>query len=118
MNCTKCNIENIEGAQFCKNCGAKLNQTQIFEEKNSNKVITLFVAVISSFILVELFYFAGTKFDFEYVYEITDIPTLMTFIPTITLLIAALLMPNQKAKIALFIAFAIMFTFLVGYYPM
>ncbi|WP_158974266.1 zinc-ribbon domain-containing protein [Cellulophaga sp. L1A9] len=116
MKCTSCRIENKESAQFCRNCGAPLHSTNQVPDASSNKTIWLLLAVIASFVVVELGYFVISTFELEFVYDVINLSTFMTLIPTLTLLIAAVLAPNQKAKIALSIGFALMFIFLAGYY--
>ncbi|ADV48016.1 zinc ribbon domain-containing protein [Cellulophaga sp. E16_2] len=116
MKCTACRIENKENAQYCRNCGAPLHPTNQAPDSSSNKTIWLLLAVIASFVVVELGYFLISTFELDFIYDVVNLFSFMTLIPTLTLLIAAVLIPNQKAKIALFIGFGLMLLFLAGYY--
>ncbi|AIY11969.1 zinc ribbon domain-containing protein [Cellulophaga baltica] len=116
MKCTTCSVLNTEEAQYCRNCGASLYPTNEAPDAGSSKTIWLLIAVIASFVVVELGYFVISTFQLDFIYDMINLSSFMTLIPTLTLLIAAVLMPNQKAKIALFIGFGLMLLFLAGYY--
>ncbi len=116
MKCTACSVLNTEEAQYCRNCGASLYPTNEAPDASSSKTIWLLIAVIASFVVVELGYFVISTFQLDFIYDMINLSSFMTLIPTLTLLIAAVLMPNQKAKIALFIGFGLMLLFLAGYY--
>jgi len=45
MNCKKCNFQNEDSAQFCKNCGAELKQRQSHLPKKKNSLLWVLGAV-------------------------------------------------------------------------
>ncbi|QXP54117.1 zinc ribbon domain-containing protein [Cellulophaga sp. HaHa_2_1] len=116
MKCTACSVLNTEEAQYCRNCGTPLYPSNEASDASSNKTVWLLLAVIASFVIVELGYFVISTFELDFIYDVINLSSFMMLIPTLTLLIAAVLTPNQKAKIALFIGFGLMLLFLAGYY--
>ncbi len=106
MKCLNCSIINSENAQFCKNCGTELSfvATTTQNIDKPDKSINLLLIVMGTGLLMSLFYLIINKItsiDFGRIYMYLHIATsIISF--TVTL-IAAILIPNKKAKIFLFI---------------
>lgn len=116
MKCIVCTTENNDTAQFCKNCGNKLTVSiPTSDNENTDKIVNLFMLVIGSNLFVGLFYFVINMLEFIEIYSLSFVTIITNLIVAITTLVAAILMPNQKAKIFLFIAFALEILFFIGY---
>jgi predicted acyltransferase len=51
MNCPKCQTQNEENAQFCRNCGTNLHQVLMSNSDNKSSDILLIVFIIVALIL-------------------------------------------------------------------
>ncbi len=52
MFCPKCGIENVDNAQFCENCGYKLNSTDTQVTPLPNKILILMKKQYSGMVIV------------------------------------------------------------------
>ncbi|WP_158974267.1 zinc ribbon domain-containing protein [Cellulophaga sp. L1A9] len=115
MKCVACSTENIPSALFCKRCGAKLIPQKNQNNEDVDKIVNLFMLIIGSGLVVSLFYFVINILEFIDIYSIQPIRIITNLIVPIVTLVAAILMPNQKAKVFLFIAFALEIMIFVRY---
>ncbi|WP_405269375.1 hypothetical protein [Cellulophaga sp. Ld12] len=115
MKCLACTTENDPSALFCKKCGAKLITQKNQDTVDVDKVVNLFLLIIGSGLIVSLFYFVINLLEFIDVYSIRPLRIITNLVVPVVTLIAAILMPHQKAKVFLFVAFALEIVIFIKY---
>ncbi|WP_165749992.1 zinc ribbon domain-containing protein [Cellulophaga sp. Z1A5H] len=115
MNCIACSTENIPSALFCKNCGAKLVPQKNQNNEDVDKIVNLFMLIIGSGLVVSLFYFFINLIEYIDIYSITPVRIITSLVVPVVTLVAAILMPHQKAKVFLFVAFTLEIIFFIRY---
>jgi hypothetical protein len=112
MYCQKCQTQNEESAQFCRNCGANLRYTQQ-EVKTENDVSStlLFVYILIAFfgaiVNFTITKFAGSYWEGSWRYVMGAI----WLISNISLILPALAIKNKSLKIIGIIFAAIVIIF-------
>jgi uncharacterized paraquat-inducible protein A len=115
MKCVACSTENIPSALFCKRCGAKLNVPKNQNNEDTEKIVNLFMLIIGASLFISLFYFVVNLTEYTEIYGSRYFRGIIGLIVPATTVISAILMPHQKAKVFLFIAFALEILFFVKY---
>ncbi|MFI8605985.1 hypothetical protein ACIGCP_16080 [Cellulophaga baltica] len=115
MKCLACTTENDPSALFCKKCGAKLIAQKNQDTVDVDKVVNLFLLIIGSGLVVSLFYFVINLLEFIDVYSIRPLRIITNLVVPVVTLVAAILMPHQKAKVFLFVAFALELVIFIKY---
>ena len=99
MYCQKCQTQNEESAQFCRNCGANLRYTQEQKQENDVSSTLLVVFIIIAFIC-QLANFAITKFVYDWYFGGTKfVVGCIWLIQGISFILPALSIKNKSLKI-------------------
>lgn len=99
MYCQKCQTQNGESAQFCKNCGTNLHYTQEFKGKNDMSNILL-IAYIIGVLILDLTQIALRElFDVWHDEQMKYVYIAVTMLRNIVFVLPALAIKDKTLKI-------------------
>lgn len=114
MNCLRCNIENEEGAKFCKNCGMDVTFTPSNENTNSKSSDTFLIVFIAIAFVSAIAQFAIEKLvDNWYESPTKYIQASFWLLQNLSFILIPLSIKNKALKIIAFIITVIMVAYWV-----
>ncbi len=114
MNCLRCNIENEEGAKFCKNCGMDMTFTPSNENTNSKSSDTFLIVFIAIAFVSAIAQFAIEKLvDNWYESPTKYIQASFWLLQNLSFILIPLSIKNKALKIIAFIITVIMVAYWV-----